>query len=296
MWLIETWNQVILEKLGLGSRYLICMLWLFYMITCSYFLFMRGFLLNREVLPFHSSCQVHDSFCINLINQSSSAPVDVESLLSCLFQDEQDDHNNSTVISSQWCPTRKVRVILLVIDALRYDFTLYNISNYVKPLPYQNKLSIIHQTLSKHPERSRLFQFIADPPTTTLQRLNGLTTGSLPTFVDIVKNFASSEIFEDNIIDQVIALNKSIVFMGDDTWSSLYPNRFLRHYDFPSFNTWDLDTVDRGVRKHLIPEVEKSDWDVLIAHFLGVDHCGHRYGPYHLEMKRKLLEINQTIR
>ncbi|KAI5710716.1 hypothetical protein M8J75_010990 [Diaphorina citri] len=295
MWLIETWNQVILEKLGLGSRYLICMLWLFYMITCSYFLFMRGFLLNREVLPFHSSCQVHDSFCINLINQSSSAPVNVESLLSCLFQDEQDDHNNSTVISSQWCPTRKVRVILLVIDALRYDFTLYNISNYVKPLPYQNKLSIIHQTLSKHPERSRLFQFIADPPTTTLQRLNGLTTGSLPTFVDIVKNFASSEIFEDNIIDQVIALNKSIVFMGDDTWSSLYPNRFLRHYDFPSFNTWDLDTVDRGVRKHLIPEVEKSDWDVLIAHFLGVDHCGHRYGPYHLEMKRKLLEINQTI-
>ncbi|XP_026677782.1 serine/threonine-protein kinase greatwall-like [Diaphorina citri] len=97
--------------------------------------------------------------------------------------------------------------------------------------------------------------------------------------------------------ETILALLKSdpIVFMGDDTWSSLYPNRFLRHYDFPSFNTWDLDTVDRGVRKHLIPEVEKSDWDVLIAHFLGVDHCGHRYGPYHLEMKRKLLEINQTI-
>lgn len=257
---------------------------------------MRGFLLNREVLPFHSSCQLHNSLCINLINESSYTPSHEEALLSCLFQDEYSEHNNSTIISSQWCPSRKVRVILLVIDALRYDFTLYNKSNYIKPLPYQNKLSVIHQALMKHPDRSRLYQFIADPPTTTMQRLNGLTTGSLPTFIDIVKNFASSEILEDNIIDQMRAKNKSIVFMGDDTWMGLYPNRFLRHYAFASFNTWDLDTVDKGVRKHLIPEVEKTDWDVLIAHFLGVDHCGHRYGPHHLEMKRKLLEINQTIR
>uniref|UniRef100_A0A8D9ABB3 GPI ethanolamine phosphate transferase 3 n=1 Tax=Cacopsylla melanoneura TaxID=428564 RepID=A0A8D9ABB3_9HEMI len=295
MWFLERWNQAVLDKVGLGSRYLICILWLFYMIACSYFLFMRGFLLNREVLPFHASCQVHDSFCSNLINQNSSIPIDNVALLSCLFQNEQEGANNDTVISSQWCPTRKVRVILLVIDALRYDFTVYNSSNNVKPLPYQNKLSVIHHTLLKHPDRSRLFQFVADPPTTTMQRLNGLTTGSLPTFIDIVKNFASSAIVEDNIIDQVRAVNKSIVFMGDDTWTGLYPKQFLRQYAFPSFNTWDLDTVDKGVRKHLIPEVEKKDWDLLIAHFLGVDHCGHRYGPHHLEMKRKLLEINQTI-
>lgn len=295
MWLFETWNQAILSKIGLGSRYLICVLWLFYMITSSYLLFMRGFLLNREVLPFHSSCQVHDHFCTTLINQSSTLPVDKDKLLRCLFQNEN-QNNNSSVISSQWCTPKKNRIILLLIDALRYDFALYNKSNQAKPLPYQNKLSIIHQVLEKYPSRSCLFQFIADPPTTTMQRLNGLTTGSLPTFIDIVKNFASSEILEDNIIDQLIAMNKSIVFMGDDTWTSLFPNRFLRHYAFPSFNTWDLDTVDRGVKKHLIPEVMKKDWDLLIAHFLGVDHCGHRYGPYHTEMKRKLLEINETLR
>jgi len=27
-----------------------------------------------------------------------------------------------------------------------------------------------------------------------------------------------------------------------------------------------------------------------------VDHCGHRYGPYHLEMARKLNEMNDMIR
>lgn len=41
--------------------------------------------------------------------------------------------------------------------------------------------------------------------------------------------------------------------------------------------------------------MEKQDWDVLIAHFLGVDHCGHKYGPFHPEMARKLTEMNEII-
>lgn len=38
-----------------------------------------------------------------------------------------------------------------------------------------------------------------------------------------------------------------------------------------------------------------NEWDVLIAHILGVDHCGHRYGPSHPEMKRKLNEADSII-
>lgn len=38
-------------------------------------------------------------------------------------------------------------------------------------------------------------------------------------------NFASSEISEDNIISQLIMAEKSIVFMGDDTWESLFPGQ-----------------------------------------------------------------------
>jgi len=36
-----------------------------------------------------------------------------------------------------------------------------------------------------------------------MQRLKGLTTGSLPTFIDAGSNFASSEINEDNFLDQI---------------------------------------------------------------------------------------------
>lgn len=84
--------------------------------------------------------------------------------------------------------------------------------------------------------------------------------------------------------------------MGDDTWTGLYPNRFKRSYPYPSFNVWDLDTVDNGVIENLYPELEKSDWSLLIGHFLGVDHCGHRYGPNHVEMSRKLMEMDEVIR
>lgn len=60
--------------------------------------------------------------------------------------------------------------------------------------------------------------FRADAPTTTMQRLKALTTGSFPTFIDVGSNFASTAILEDNWIDEIVATNRSIVMLGDDTW------------------------------------------------------------------------------
>lgn len=84
--------------------------------------------------------------------------------------------------------------------------------------------------------------------------------------------------------------------MGDDTWVGLYPNKFKKSFPYPSFNVKDLDTVDNGVWAHLFKEIENNDFDLLVGHFLGVDHCGHRYGPNHEEMARKLSEMNDVIR
>lgn len=181
---------------------------------------------------------------------------------------------------------------MIIVDALRYDFVIRSNQN----TPYTNKITVFRDILASYPSRSRLYKFIADPPTTTMQRLTALTTGSLPTFIDVGSNFASEELMEDNIIDQLVNNGKKVVFMGDDTWANLFPKRFYRNYTYPSFNVWDLDTVDEGVKKNLYPEIVKDDWDVLIAHFLGVDHCGHRYGPNHKEMERKLNEINVVLR
>ena len=42
---------------------------------------------------------------------------------------------------------------------------------------------------------------------------------------------------------------KRVVFAGDDTWLSLFPDAFAAAHPYPSFDVWDLDTVDRGVRR-----------------------------------------------
>jgi hypothetical protein len=38
-------------------------------------------------------------------------------------------------------------------------------------------------------------------------------------------------------------------FEGDDTWESLYPRGFQKSLPLPSFDVWDLDTVDSQVKK-----------------------------------------------
>lgn len=186
------------------------------------------------------------------------------------------------------------KAVVLVIDALRYDF-VYPQEN--STLPYHNRFLALHEAAERHPDRAFLTPFIADPPTTTLQRLKGLTTGSLPTFIDAGSNFAGTEILEDNWVSQLRAAGKRLAFVGDDTWQSLFPSAFepALNRPFESFNVWDLDTVDRGVERYLFDWLsgpKQDDWDVLIAHALGVDHAGHRYGPNHHETARKLGEMD----
>src|SRR5437764_91394 len=93
------------------------------------------------------------------------------------------------------------------------------------------------------------------------------------------------------IIGLIYFLN-GFLLLGDDTWLALYPNIEFKHlYVYPSFDVHDLDTVDNGILKYLWTVIEDTNYEqssLIIAHFLGVDHCGHRYGPLHIEMKRKL--------
>ncbi|XP_054277929.1 GPI ethanolamine phosphate transferase 3-like [Macrosteles quadrilineatus] len=279
-------------------KYFIFLFWLGCMLICGMFLFTRGFLLNREVLHFYSSCKSSSSlgFCDIMFNSSAKNEINGEHILECTEENVVSNQLNNKLDSSQFCFNSNIKVILLLIDALSYDFVLYNESLVENIPPYKNKLPFIDELLKKEPDKGRLYKFIADPPTTTMQRLNGLTTGSLPTFIDVGSNFDTSEINEDNLIDQLVKAKKNITFMGDETLTFMYPGRFRKEYPYPSFNVWDLDSVDSNVRERLVPEVKSNDWDIIIAHFLGVDHCGHTYGPFHSEMARKLTEMNEVIR
>ncbi|KAJ3800675.1 hypothetical protein GGU11DRAFT_875770 [Lentinula aff. detonsa] len=239
------------------------LLWISFVHLAGLYLFTSGFLLTRLALTNVTSC----------IDGSCTLPV-----------------------------THK-RAVVLIIDSLRFDFIAP--APFI-PSPNSTEYSVHHHSVltlpslltNAHPRNSFIFNSYPDPPTTTLQRIKGLTTGSLPTFVDLGSNFGGSEIEEDSIIGQVGMKGGKVAFMGDDTWMTVFPDAFHVNMTWPydSFNVEDLHTVDNGVITHLFPLLESGETpDLIIGHFLGVDHVGHRVGPFHPSMHSKLQQMNATL-
>ncbi|RIB01364.1 hypothetical protein C2G38_1993048 [Gigaspora rosea] len=292
--------------------------WILLLHLGGIYLFTRGFLLTRFVLDNHSECSKPPLWDNDNNNNVYNIQYDYpwQNTVATRFR-QKDQKNQSYIFNSDGCWYPKIfkKAVIIIIDALRFDFAIPHLN---KPIQnpeshyYLNKLPIFNQLLTTQPSNSLLFQYVADPPTTTLQRLKALTTGTLPTFIDAGSNFAGYAIDEDNLIDQFKNLGMKIAFMGDDTWVSLFPNQFDQNmtHPFPSFNVWDLHTVDDGILNLLGPTLKigndnkvsdsydssnSSQWDILIAHFLGVDHCGHRYGPDHPAMAEKLGQMDDMI-
>ncbi|KAH8171990.1 type I phosphodiesterase / nucleotide pyrophosphatase domain-containing protein [Sarocladium implicatum] len=246
--------------------------WMLVVHAVSIWLFGSGFLLTRLVLEEHSNC--------------TAPPID--STLAPLNIDQ-----------GCWHPKTFDRAVVILIDALRYDFTVPQSPEQAEQ--FHNAFPIMHDLAAKNPENAFLLPFIADPPTATLQRLKGLTTGTLPTFLDAGSNFAGTAIDEDNLLLQLRSAGKKIAQVGDDTWWALFPDYFEPNISkaYDSFNVWDLHTVDNGVIDGLFPLLEpqaKGQWDLLIGHCLGVDHAGHRYGPNHPAMTAKLQQMDDFVK
>lgn len=255
------------------------------LIECSVFhalaisLFCSGFLLSRLVLQDRSKC--------------AEPPISL-------------DHASFTPGSQEqgcWHQKSFDKAVVIIVDALRYDFTVpfQSKPGDEEPHYFHNALPLLHETSIKEPKNAFLRPFIADPPTTTLQRLKGLTTGTLPVLVDAGSNFAGTAIDEDNLVEQLYKAGKKVVHLGDDTWHSLFPGYFEPNLTKPydSFNVWDLHTLDNGVNEHLFPLLQpsmKERWDVIFGHYLGVDHAGHRYGPDHPAMTDKLKQMDGVFR
>ncbi|KAI0480288.1 GPI ethanolamine phosphate transferase 3-like protein [Xylariaceae sp. FL0804] len=251
-------------------------IWMLLIHITGILLFTSGFLLTRLVLDERSECNVPPAE--PLINWDGQGTVD----------------------GGCWHPKAFNKAVVVIIDALRYDFTI-PVEEEGNPAIYHNALPFLYESSIQTPENAFLRPFIADPPTTTLQRLKGLTTGTLPTFIDMGSNFAGTAIEEDNLLMKLRDQGKRIAHLGDDTWTALFPDYFQpnisRAYD--SFNVWDLHTVDNGVLDHIFPLLDSpgaGEWDVLIGHLLGVDHAGHRYGPNHAAMTAKLQQMDLFIR
>ncbi|OWM63229.1 hypothetical protein CDL15_Pgr010629 [Punica granatum] len=198
-------------------------------------IFTRGFLLTRTELPFHSNCS------------------DVSKESPCFSNSPQGSDVNSTE-GRCWTKPAIGRLVIIVLDAIRFDFVAPS-SFFKEKKPWMDRLPVLQKLAFGEGSSARIFKAIADPPTTSLQRLKGLTTGGLPTFIDVGNSFGAPAIVEDNLIHQ----------------------------------------VDNGCIDNLLPTLYEEDWDVLIAHFLGVDHAGHIFGVDSAPMIEKLEQYNGVL-
>lgn len=143
----------------------------------------------------------------------------------------------------------------------------------------------------------------ASVPTVTMPRLKALLTGRAPAFIDILKNFNSAALADDeNLVALLQGAGKRLVFYGDDTWLKLFPSAFARSDGTSGFFTRDTVEVDDNVTRHLAHELDPSmahseskDWDVLLLHYLGLDHVGHLRGPRSPLMAQKLSEMDEVV-
>jgi ethanolaminephosphotransferase len=90
------------------------------------------------------------------------------------------------------------------------------------------------------------------------------------------------------VLERFLNAGKRLVFYGDDTWLRLFPRHFVRSEGVSSFfvavrhihlslekyryfdcHLQDTKEVDDNVTRNLWPELERTDWDVLILHYLG---------------------------
>jgi len=65
----------------------------------------------------------------------------------------------------------------------------------------------------------------------------------VPGFIDVVLNFDTSAMQDDNILAQFHSAGKRIVFYGDNTWIKMFPNLFERSDGTTSFFVTDYTEV-----------------------------------------------------
>jgi len=285
--------------------------------------FSVSFFLAKRNLPFISRCDEARTLLLEILDLTREETDLVLGITDNIVDGIDDDttkhsnSSNSTIKSRNgcWLPRRIDSLVILVVDALRFDFARdhlpMSIGSRISP-SLSSKTSKKRRQQNNETTASQLLQFVADPPTVTMQRLKGLTTGSLPTFADISGSMGGASIEEDSWVEQLkttpysqrgLKYPSRLGFVGDDTWVDLYPRQFDESYPLPSFNTRDLDTVDNGCLERL-PLLLKdlrmngsspNELEVVVSHFLGVDHVGHTYGPHNKHMTEKLNEMDVAL-
>ncbi|CAL5323751.1 unnamed protein product [Camellia sinensis] len=216
--------------------------------------------------------------------------------------DSVEDHNVSNLRPDQLkslyqelyeIPPSFDRLILMVIDGLPAEFVLGRDGQppskvFMEAMPYTQSLLASGMAVGYHAK--------AAPPTVTMPRLKTMVSGAIGGFLDVAFNFNTQAFLDDNLIGQFFNIGWKMVMLGDETWLKLFPGLFTRHDGVSSFYVKDTVEVDHNVSRHLGDELNRTDWNLLILHYLGLDHVGHIGGRSSILMGAKLKEMDEVVK
>ncbi|XP_017975282.1 PREDICTED: GPI ethanolamine phosphate transferase 2 [Theobroma cacao] len=185
------------------------------------------------------------------------------------------------------------RLILMVIDGLPAEFVLGKngkppSKQFLEAMPYTQSLLASGLAVGYHAK--------AAPPTVTMPRLKAMVSGAIGGFLDVAFNFNTQAMLDDNLLGQFFRIGWEMVMLGDETWLKLFPGVFKRHDGVSSFYVKDTVQVDQNVSRHLGDELSRDDWNLMILHYLGLDHVGHIGGRSSMLMAPKLKEMDEVVK
>ncbi|KAJ6732747.1 PHOSPHATIDYLINOSITOL GLYCAN-RELATED [Salix koriyanagi] len=169
------------------------------------------------------------------------------------------------------------RLILMVIDGLPAEFVLGKDGlppreDFREAMPYTQALLSNGMAIGYHAK--------AAPPTVTMPRLKAMVSGAIGGFLDVAFNFNTQAMLDDNLLGQFFRIGWKMVMLGDETWLKVK----------------DTVQVDQNVSRHLESELNRDDWNLLILHYLGLDHVGHIGGRNSILMTPKLKEMDEVVK
>ncbi|XP_053685161.1 GPI ethanolamine phosphate transferase 2 [Sabethes cyaneus] len=174
------------------------------------------------------------------------------------------------------------RIILMVVDAMRSDFVV------------EEKMPFLSRSIASGVACQYRLQ--VHPPTVTMPRIKAITSGSIPSFLDVIFNLGSSKSNLDTFLYQMVQQHQRIVFYGDDTWTNMFPETFYRQGEnVDSLFVNDFYNGDKNITKSMRSELYNNDWELMILHYLGLDHIGHVEGPYSEKVPPKLKEMDNVV-
>ena len=239
------------------------------------------------------NCKAEDQNIVNGRNCQSDLFFDDNVLKA--YQSTKFSHFFSDQERSSDLPVKHTykKLVFILIDGFRYDY--FERHKYAMPF------------LQNLPNKWT-FRTKAGLPTVTMPQIKSMMVGNRAQYLDLLLNFGASGIAiqQDNLILKLKKAGKKIHFYGDDTWLKLFPpeSKLFDDYDGThSFYVHDYTEVDNNVTRHIDNNLHKlkntNDLDVLILHYLGVDHIGHsKFPDTELGIQlldEKLLEMDKII-